>query len=246
MVSELNLRIKFSAGGKLPLIVVFSTKKILLMLCVDVWSKKEFVYLKLQMHQRVVEMIILSAESKYKMKKQAKHGIVVEWLLSFDFITSRAKRRSSLWATQRDDMANLKNWNTKRIRDCVQLRHSSDTSSFLVEVAFKFFAFYPNCIPSLSLNASQKTQYLCGQEFGGIVTFAQTFLLFFCAFVQKFNNEKKKLKMLKPKKKIALSPVSQNQKNVFTLNSCLSFWKSKTHLFFFQRKVFLIFFPPHK
>jgi len=27
---------------------------------------------------RVVEMIVLSAESKYKMKKQAKHGIVVK------------------------------------------------------------------------------------------------------------------------------------------------------------------------
>ena len=93
----------------MSLIVVFSTKKILLMLCVDVRSKKEFVYLKLQMHQRVVEMIVLSAESEYKMKKQAKHGIVVKKLLSFDFITSRAKRRSSLWATQRDDMANLKN-----------------------------------------------------------------------------------------------------------------------------------------
>jgi len=47
-----------------------------------------------------------------------------------------------------------------------------------VEVAFKLSAFYPDCIPSLSLNASQKTQYLCEQEFGGIVTFAQTFLLF--------------------------------------------------------------------
>ena len=148
------------------------------MLCVDVRSKKESVYLKLQMHQRIVEMIVLSAELEYKLKKRAKHGIVVKWLLSFEFITSTAKRRSSLWATQRDDIANLKHWNTKRIRDCVQLRHSSDTSSFLVEVDFKFFAFYSNCIPFLSLNASQKTQYLCRQEFGGIVTFAQTFLLF--------------------------------------------------------------------
>ena len=78
MVSELNLRIKISAGGKLPRIVVFSTKKILLMLCVDVRSKKEFVYLKLQMHQKVVEMIVLSAELEYKMKKRAKHGIVVK------------------------------------------------------------------------------------------------------------------------------------------------------------------------
>ena len=213
MVSELNLRIKFSAGGKLPLIVVFSTKKILLMLCVDVRSKKEFVYLKLQMHQRVVEMIVLSAESEYKMKKQAKHGIVVKWLLSFDFITSRAKRRSSLWATQRDDMANLKNWNTKRIRDCVQLRHSSDTSSFLVEVAFKFFAFYPNCIPSLSLNASQKTQYLCGQEFGGIVTFAQTFLLFLrvCPKIQQQN---KKLKT--PKTRNLPCPRSVKKKHFYS------------------------------
>ena len=93
----------------MPLIVVFSTKKILLMLCVDVWSKKEFVYLKLLMHQRVVEMIVLSAESEYKMQKHAQHGITVKRLLSFDFITSRATRPSFLWATQRDDMANLKN-----------------------------------------------------------------------------------------------------------------------------------------
>ena len=78
-----------------------------------------------------------------------------------------------IWRTWKTEIQN-----ERGIPDCVKLRHSSDTSSFLVEVAFKFFAFYPNWIPSLSLNASQKTQYLCGQEFGGIVTFAQTFLLF--------------------------------------------------------------------
>ena len=232
MVSELNLRIKFSAGGKLPLIVVFSTKKILLMLCVDVRSKKEFVYLKLQMHQRFVEMIVLSAELEYKMKKRAKHGIVVKWLLSFDFITSTAKRRSSLWATQRDDMANLKNWNTKRIRDCVQLRHSSDTSSFLVEVAFKFFAFYPNCIPSLSLNASQKTQYLCGQEFGGIVTFAQTFLLFLrvCPKIQQQN---KKLKTPKTRN----LPCPRSVKKTFLLSTvAYHFEKAKRTCSFSREK----------
>ena len=130
----------------MPLIVVFSTKKVLLMLCVDVWSKKEFVYLKLLMHQRVVEMIVLSAESEYKLQKHAQHGITVNWLLSFDFITSRAKRPSFLWATQRDDMANLKNWNTKRKRYTDKsIVFNSETSSFLVDLAFKFFMFYLNC-----------------------------------------------------------------------------------------------------
>ena len=51
------------------------------------------------MHQRV-EMIILSAESEYKIQKEAKHGITAICLLSFNFITSGAKRPSSLWATQ--------------------------------------------------------------------------------------------------------------------------------------------------
>ena len=216
MVSELNLRIKFSAGGKLPLIVVFSTKKKSFWCFALMFGAKKNLFTS--NYRCIRELLrwlfyLLSQNTKWRSKLNMEL-----WLNDFWVLTSLLREQKDVLLCGQHNVMIWRTWKTeiqneRGIRYCVQLRHSSDTSSFLVEVAFKFFAFYPNCIPSLSLNASQKTQYLCGQEFGGIVTFAQTFLLFLrvCPKIQQQN---KKLKT--PKTRNLPCPRSVKKKHFYS------------------------------
>ena len=166
------------------------------------------------------------------------------WLNDFWVLTSLLQQQKDVLLCGQHNVMIWRTWKTE-IQNEYAIVFNSDTAQTLHHFLWKLlssFSRFTLIAFHLFLWMHLKKHNICvDKNLVELLPLLKRFC-FFCAFVQKFNNKKKTEDA--EGKKFALSPFSQN--NVFILNSCLSFWKSKTHLFFFQRKVFLIFFPPHK
>ena len=162
-------------------------------------------------------MIILFAESEYKIQKHAKHGITVICFLSFDFITSRAKipsfksffgqHNEMIWRSTRTfkiQKQNKREIPNNRLCSTETLHHFLWTflSSFLRFTLIAMFGFYDKLSShSLSLclrthSISKNKQSPC-EEFCGIVTWLGNVFAFFALL---FLVKKKEFQAPKPKK----------------------------------------------
>ena len=169
------------------------------------------------------------------------------WLNDFWVLTSLLQQQKDVLLCGQHNVMIWRTWKTE-MQNEYGIVFNSDTAQTLHHFLWKLlssFRVLPNCIPSLVLNAFHlKKHNICvDKNLVELLPLLKRFC-FFLRVCPKIQQQQKKKTEDAEGKKFALSPFSQ--KNVYILNSCLSFWKSKTHLFFFQRKVFLIFFPPHK
>ena len=145
-------------------------------------------------------MIILFAESEYKIQKHAKHGITVICFLSFDFITSRAKipsfksffgqHNEMIWRSTRTFKIQKQNKSEIPNNRLCSLHHFLWTllSSFLRFTLIPMFGFYDKLSShSLSLclrthSISKKHNRRVNKNFVELLPGLETFLLFshFC------------------------------------------------------------------
>ena len=169
------------------------------------------------MHQRVVEMIISSAESEYKIQKQAKHAITVRLFVFWVLISLLREQKDLLFCGQHNEMIlrtfKIQMQNEREIPN----NHSQsivfnwDTSSFLVDFAFKFFAFYPMfefydklsshslCLRTHLISKKHNLRVDINKNFVELLPCLQTFLLFLriCSW---WKNSRRRSQQWKPKK----------------------------------------------